>query len=104
MDLKEKLRLFKAAKWDWMVPQFISYFLRDYTKMGLCFYFSWKHKLTDDEVQNELMPLWYPYSTASSIYVHSFHFHNRKERLHAIKKVIKDLEQAIELQHKHFSK
>ena len=92
MDLKEKLQLFKAARWDWIVGTF---FYRNCTGLGLCFYFSQKHNVSYQEL-DELELHWLPYRTTEPS--EAFHFSNRIQRIWAIKQVIKDLKQAIKLQ------
>ena len=82
------LDIYKTAEKHWSRPAWLcKIFGWNYTDFGLCYYFSEKH--TEYRYSPYFKYLWYPYRTRR---VHAFHFHTRKERLQAIRNVIKDLE------------
>ena len=88
MSNKEILAIYKIAEKHWSRPALLCKILGwNDTIGGLCFYFGNKH--TKYRYSLYFKHLWYPYRTRQD---HAFHFHTRKERLQAIRNVIKDLE------------
>lgn len=80
MEKQEILKAFKQAEVDWCKP--IKY-------KGLCSYFVLHQNIRLYLLYDFLIPLWLKYSTEKdSLY----HFKNNEQRLDAIRKVIKDLE------------
>jgi hypothetical protein len=88
MSNKEILAIYKIAEKHWSRPKWLcQVFGWNYTDDGLCHYFSKQH--TEYRLSPYFEQIWYPYKTRSySVY----HFRTRKERLQAIRNVIKDLE------------
>ena len=96
MTKEEILSLFKQAEKDWKRPQRWWQKERGIDR-GLCYYFAVRHNLKWYETAEFLKPCWLKYRTTKmSIYHFTSHFRNpkqaRKERLEAIRKVIRDLE------------
>ena len=88
MSNKEILAIYKIAEKHWSRPKWLCWILGwNDTICGLCYYFSQQH--TEYRYSLYFKYLWYPYRT---IQFNSYHFHTRKERLQAIRNVIKDLE------------
>jgi hypothetical protein len=95
MNKEEILSLFKQAEKDWKRPQ-RRWQKNKYINRGLCYYFTNKHNLNFSIIVKFLEPYWLKHSFKENEY---FHFTNprnnpkqaRKERLEAIRKVIKDL-------------
>jgi hypothetical protein len=91
MSNKEILDIYKIAEKHWSRPAWLcKIFGWNGTNEGLCFYFLIKHK----EYYNSpyFKKLWLPYRTNYIKGVFVMHFQTRKERLQAIRNVIKDLE------------
>ena len=89
MNNKEILAIYKIAEKDWRRPVWLCKILGwNDTETGLCWYFESKHRLYF--MSKSFVKLWIPYRTNYSKL--DYHFHTRKERLQAIRKVIKDLE------------
>ena len=94
MSNKEILAIYKIAEKHWSRPAWLCGILGwNGTNEGLCWYFQYKHKLYyrweyKDGLQFTLNAPWIKYITKTGDY----HFHTRKERLQAIRNVIKDLE------------
>lgn len=87
MTNREILEIYKAAEKHWSRPEWVCWILGwNYTDDGLCKYFCKKH--CKYFLSHEWERLWLPYRTITG----SYHFINRKERLEAIRNVIKDLE------------
>ena len=97
MTKEEILRLFKQAEKDWKRPQRWWQKYR-YIEIGLCYYFVKRHDINIYTVREFLEPYWLKHSTEK---YSRFHFTSpylnqkqaRKERLEAIRKVIRDLSQ-----------
>ena len=88
MSNKEILAIYKIAEKHWSRPSWLCFILGwNYTSDGLCYYFHLQH--SEYYCSRHFKKLWYPYRTTQ---VGSYHFHTRKERLQAIRNVIKDLE------------
>jgi hypothetical protein len=88
MNNKEILEIYKIAKKHWSRPAWLCWiFGWNYTYYGLCYYFQVQH--TKYYCSPYFKELWYPCRT---IQFNAYHFNTRKERLQAIRKVIKDLE------------
>lgn len=87
MSNKEILAIYKIAEKHWSRPKWLCRLIGwNYTNHGLCNYFDMKHNL-DYHCSSSTCP-WIKYRTHYGLY----HFKNRKERLQAIRNVIKDLE------------
>jgi hypothetical protein len=88
MSNKEILAIYKIAEKHWSRPKWLCWILGWNDAIGgLCYYFDNKH--TEYRYSPYFKHLWYPYRT---IHFSAFHFNTRKERLQAIRSVIKDLE------------
>ena len=88
MSNKKILAIYKIAEKHWSRPEWLCKILGwNGTKRGLCWYFRNKHDLYYD-IDGSNAP-WIKYKTRHS---YLYHFHTRKERLQAIRNVIKDLE------------
>lgn len=90
MSNKEILDIYKTAEKHWSRPIWLCWILGwNYTDDGLCKYFRRKHFKYHLYSTFKDERLWLPYRTLKE---YPYHFYNRKERLYAIRKVIKDLE------------
>jgi hypothetical protein len=88
MSNKEILAIYKIAEKHWSRPALLCFILGwNSTNDGFCWYFVQQHP--NYYLSRYFKQLWYPYRT---IQVGIYHFHTRKERLQAIRNVIKDLE------------
>jgi hypothetical protein len=88
MSNKEILAIYKTAEKHWSRPAWLCSILGwNYTYNGLCYYFQVQH--TKYYCSPSFKELWYPYKT---LQYNMYHFNTRKERLQAIRNVIKDLE------------
>ena len=88
MSNKEILAIYKTAEKHWSRPAWLCWiFGWNYTYYGLCYYFQVQH--TKYYCSPYFKELWYPCRT---IQFNAYHFNTRKERLQAIRKVIKALE------------
>lgn len=88
MTTKEILAIYKIAEKHWSRPEWLCNLIGwNNTNGGLCNYFGWQQ--IKYYYSNSFSMLWIKYRTTECD-VH--HFNNRKERLQAIRKVIKDLE------------
>jgi hypothetical protein len=88
MSNKEILAIYKIAEKHWSRPKWLCFILGwNNTNWGLCHYF--KNESSEYYYSNYFEKLWYPYRT---IQFNTYHFRTRKERLQAIRNVIKDLE------------
>jgi hypothetical protein len=86
MNKKGILAIYKVAEKHWSRPVWLCLILGwNHTNHGLCFYFT---KRTNTDCYDEPNQLWLPYRTKNGY----DNFHTRKERLEAIRSVIKDLE------------
>jgi hypothetical protein len=93
MGNKEILAIYKIAEKHWSRPKWLCKIIGwNSTHEGLCWYLQCKHKLYYPwEYKDGLIVLdapWIKYKTRQGFY----HFYTRKERLQAIRNVIKDLE------------
>lgn len=92
MDKQEILEAFKKAEIDWSKP--IQDCLKDHTDKGLCSYF--RKKMYSDIQITTLSTYWQEYKTTTfnlwDFYSRGLSFLGKEERLDAIRKVIKDLE------------
>ena len=89
MSNKEILAIYKIAEKHWSRPAWLCWILGwNDTETGLCAYFF--HQYRDPWKSEPLILRWIKYRTNYS--KSDYHFHTRKERLQAIRKVIKDLE------------
>jgi hypothetical protein len=87
MSNKEILAILRRAEKHWSRPAWLcKIFGWNHTSMGLCWYFT---KQTNTNCYNERNQLWLPYRTKK---MGVYHFRTRKQRLEAIRNVIKDLE------------
>jgi hypothetical protein len=85
---KEILDIYKMAEKHWSRPAWLCFILGwNTTNRGLCWYFA--NEASEYYDSNYFEKDWYPYRTTQ---VGSYHFRTRKERLQAIRNVIKDLE------------
>ena len=91
MNNKEILAIYKIAEKDWRRPVWLCV-LRGWngTEKGLCLYFINKHH--NYFYSADFKELWHPYRTRV---LDAYHFRTRKERLQAIRNVIKDLENEL---------
>jgi hypothetical protein len=88
MSNKEILAIYKIAEKHWSRPAWLCWILGwNGTDHGLCWYFECKHR--QYFMSKSFVKLWIPYRTNYS--KSAYHFHTRKERLQAIRNVIKDL-------------
>ena len=88
MSNKKILAIYKIAEKHWSRPAWLCKILGwNSTKDGLCWYFGKKHNLNYN-IDGSDAP-WFKYKTRNFGF---YNFHNRKERLEAIRNVIKDLE------------
>lgn len=87
MTKKEILSAFLQAEKDWEINMH---------SIGLCYYFDREQRLGRKNTL-ELQLYWIKYKTTSKGCM--YHFHNRKERLQAIRNVIKDLEYELGITH-----
>jgi hypothetical protein len=86
MNKKGILAVLRRAEKHWSRPVWLCKILGwNHTRHGLCWYFT---EITNSDCYLSLNQLWLPYRTKMGV----FHFHTREERLEAIRKVIKDLE------------
>lgn len=91
MSNKEILAIYKKAEKHWSRPIWLCKLIGwNHTKGGLCVYFQQKHR--NYYFISLWECLWIKYKTT---FDEPYHFNNRKERLEAIRKVIKDLEVEI---------
>jgi hypothetical protein len=91
MSNKEILAIYKIAEKHWSRPAWLCWILGwNETECGLCWYFGKKHNLHYYNIDSSDAP-WVKYKTKTRLFG-LYHFHTRKERLQAIRKVIKDLE------------
>jgi hypothetical protein len=89
MTKQEILQAFKKAKKRYTITWLDYIFNRDKIhNEGLCSYFTYNLEITPYLIDLYLQPMWIKYRTKNGLY----DFNNNKERLEAIKKVIKDLE------------
>ena len=90
MDSERIKSLFKKAERDFSLNWFIRilYGIYDVTDYGFCKYFRVAHNLTEEEVEKYMEPIWLPFRTKCG----AFHFHNNKERVKALRKINKILE------------
>ena len=90
MSNKKILAIYKIAEKHWSRPAWLCWILGwndiDY---GLCWYFNIKHRNYFNG--GYFTKLWLPYITKYADPYH-YDFYTRKERLQAIRNVIKDLE------------
>ena len=88
MSNKDILAIYKIAEKHWSRPAWLCSILGwNDTNKGLCCYFRRKH--SEYCYSNSFSYLWIDSRTK---FRGCYHFHTRKERLEAIRKVIKDLE------------
>jgi hypothetical protein len=89
MTKKEVVEAFKQAEIEW------SNNLNDNEELprnlGLCSYFRYWQKIHYCDVYKFLQPLWIKFSS-NEPYLDAYAFNSQKERLEAIRNVIKDLE------------
>lgn len=90
MSNKEILAIYKIAEKHWSRPEWLCRLIGwNYTNMGLCYYFNRVHR--NYFASGHFTKLWIPYATKYADPYH-YDFNTRKERLQAIRNVIKDLE------------
>lgn len=90
MTNKEILAIYKVAEKHWSRPVWLCKILGwNNTTHGLCFYFNRMH--SNYFRSRYFSTPWLPYRTKYAD-PYNYHFHTRKERLQAIRNVIKDLE------------
>jgi hypothetical protein len=86
MKKEEILAMYKVAEKHWSRPERLCKILGwNHTDNGLCWYFT---KQTNTNCYDARRQLWWPYRTKNGPY----YFYTRKQRLEAIRNVIKDLE------------
>jgi hypothetical protein len=95
MTNKEILTIYKKAEKHWRRPEWLCKILDwNYIQYGLCWYFRRTYSIKVHGYLPYLEDLWIKHKTTSQGSVYDFN--NRKERLEAIRKVIKDLEKVYE--------
>lgn len=100
MNRRKILDAYKQAEIDWSKPQCECH--ENNTHIGLCLYFS--RKGYHGKLFSEIQKCWLKYATKNPN-KHTYHFYfrgytekGREQRLDAIRKVIKDLEQPTWIQ------